>query len=354
MSTTTADVLEILKYHLSNFNKKGVEITENTQPRHILSESDGFGSANSKNLFRGSVRWTFKHNRLKDKPWPKDWFTLPIAVLAEKLLIFLLLLLPLLGSAQLKVSVGAARTDLGKNALALAVTYLRNLDSSWQNQDYLLAGKRSFFMLTPEATIETGTQDAFSSIIIKASGLLATFKTTTVGGLETPNTAKVFQTFPMSISGETDNLFNYVNWIAEVGWSPWYQNATKSAFLKATKFGVFLQAGYKIKLRDTLGTEGGQAEGSKELTDQAILRAKGSAAIESGAIIHVQGFNIGVAGSGDVWLDIRNGAVYHRIDAKARVYLPADNFIDLGYQHGSGAPNFNQGDQFGIGLTITF
>jgi hypothetical protein len=51
-----------------------------------------------------------------------------------------------------------------------------------------------------------------------------------------------------------------------------------------------------------------------------------------------------------------NSEIYYTLEAKVRFYLSQqkDKFFDFEYQKGSGAPNFNQGDQFGIGLTVTF
>lgn len=39
---------------------------------------------------------------------------------------------------------------------------------------------------------------------------------------------------------------------------------------------------------------------------------------------------------------------------KIRFYFSDDKFFDLEYQKGSGAPNFNEGDQYGLVLTVTF
>lgn len=348
---------DVMKFHLRNLTKAKTEITEDTVINTVLSANDGFGASNSKNIFRGSIRWTIANAKLKDKPWPTGWFVMSVKDLAGKLLAILFLLMSFTASAQLSVSIGAGKTDLRDNAVTIGITYLKSFDSIWQQQDYLFAGKRSFFLLTPEANIQTGNQDAFSSITLKATGLLMTFQETTVSGVATPNTGRTFNTFPISLGVETNNLFNAVNAIAEVGWVPWYQAATRStpAWVKATKFGLFLQAGYKFYV-DTTGKTaiGGEIDQSEEDIRSTILRAKGSFGIDTKSILKVNGLDIGLVGTADAWYDFANGAVYHRIDARGRFYLTTENYIDLIYQNGSGAPNFNQGDQFGVGLTITF
>lgn len=348
---------DVMKYHLRNFNDEKVDINDDTVVNTVLSTTDGFGPSNSKNIFRLSIRWTLKRNGHKDKPWPTGWFGMSVKDLAGNLLAILFLLMSVTASAQLSVSIGAGKTDLRDNAITIGLTYLKSFDSIWQQQDYLFAGKRSAFLLTPEANIQTGNQDAFSSITLKATGLLMTFQETTISGVATPNTGRTFNTFPMSLGVETNNLFNSINAIAEAGWVPWYQSATSSTpeWIKRTKFGVFIQAGYKFYV-DTTGKTaiGGEVDESLEEIKSGIFRAKGSFGIDTKSILKVNGLDIGLVGTADAWYDFANGTVYHRIDARGRFYLTTENFIDLIYQNGSGAPNFNQGDQFGVGLTITF
>jgi hypothetical protein len=348
---------EVIKFHLVNFNNEHVEINNDTVFNTVLSTKDGFGLSNSKNLFRGFIRWTMKSNGHKDKPWPKDWFEKSVTDLSSKILTLLFLIFSFTAQSQLQVSVGASKTDLKGSALTIAASYINSLDSAWKNQDYLLAGKHSFFLISPEATILTGTEDAFSSIILKASGLLATFKTTTVAGQLTPNSARTFQTFPMSVGVETNNQFSTINAIAEVGWSPWYQAESRAIpdAIKRTKFGIFLQGGYKfLAAGSRVAPEGGQIDESQEAPNSTIFRTKGSFGIDTKALLNVNGLAVGLVGNADVWYDFINSAVYHKIDARGRFYITPVNYIDLIYQKGSGAPNFNQGDQYGVGLTVTF
>jgi hypothetical protein len=323
----------------------------------VLSNSDGYGQSNSKNCFRLLIGWTFKKNGAKEKRWPFNWMELSVKDLASKLLTMLALILSLSAQAQLRVSVGAGKTELRESAINIAISYMKSFDSIWNNQDYLVAGRNSIFMVSPEANIVTGNQDAFSSITLKATGLLMTFKDTTVMFLSTPNTARTFHTFPVSVGVETNNLFNSINAVVEAGWVPWYQAAQRQIpyWIKRTKFGVFIQAGYKFYV-DSTGNKaiGGQIDQSLEQYQSTIFRAKGSFGVDTKSILKVNGLDIGLVGSADLWYDFLNGAIYHRIDARGRFYVSQENYIDLIYQKGSGAPNFNQGDQLGIGLTVTF
>jgi hypothetical protein len=259
----------------------------------------------------------------------------------------------------IEVTIGTIKTDLKQNAINFGLSYLKSLDSLWEKQDFLLDGNKSLFLITPDISIKSGNGDAFSSISAKLTGLTMLFDTISVAGQVTPNTAKTFHTFPLSLGIETNNKFNVVNGIAELGWVPWYQAASRNTpdFLKRTKFGIFIQGGYKFAV-DTTGKQavGGEIDQSKEKTDNAIFRAKGSFGIDTKSLFHFSGVGVGLVGSTDGWYDFLNSEIYYTIQGKIRLYLTEseDKFFDFQYQKGSGAPNFNQGDQYGIGLTVTF
>jgi len=76
----------VMKFHLANFNDEGVEINDDTIHNTVLSDSDGFGNANSKYIYRAAIRWTMKKNGHEDKVWPPDWFDSSVTYLAEKIL----------------------------------------------------------------------------------------------------------------------------------------------------------------------------------------------------------------------------------------------------------------------------
>jgi hypothetical protein len=72
---------------LKNLNDKGFNpITRDTIHNQVLSDNDGFGTANSKNIYKALIRWILKKNGHQDKNWPSNWFSLSINQLAQKIL----------------------------------------------------------------------------------------------------------------------------------------------------------------------------------------------------------------------------------------------------------------------------
>lgn len=273
----------------------------------------------------------------------------------KKILIALSLLITVAAHSQLTVELGATKTDLKDNAIRLGITYLRSLDSIFGNQEHFIPGKKSFFLITPELDIQTGTEDAFSSINFKATGLLNFFKTTTVAGLITPDYNKTFHTFPISLGVETNNQFNNTNGILEVGWIPYYQSYGRSSpdWVKKTNFGIFLQGGYKFD-KDTTGLIGGEIDESEEKKERGIFRVKGSAGVNTDRLVKIAGFDLGLVGTADGWGDIINSAFYYKLEGRARVYLSSNQYFDMIFSNGSGAPLFNEAFQAGVGLTLKF
>lgn len=259
----------------------------------------------------------------------------------------------------IELSIGSIKTDLQNSAINFGLSYMQSLDSLWEKQDFLLTGEKSLLLVTPRINIQSGTGDAFSSITAKVTGLTMLFDTISVGGIITPNTGRTFHTFPFSLGFETNNRFNIINGIAEIGWVPWYQAGTRKTpiWLKHTKLGVFIQGGYKFAI-DTTGTMaiGGEVDQSKENTDNTIFRTKGSFGIDTKSLFKFSGVGVGLVGSADGWYDLINSQIYYSLQGKLRLYLTEneDKFFDFHYQKGSGAPNFNEGEQFGIDLTVTF
>lgn len=270
----------------------------------------------------------------------------------KKIIVILLMFIGVTAHSQLDVNVGAAKTDLKNSAISIGLTYLRSLDSIFGNNEYFIPGKHSFFVVSPEIDIQTGTADAYSSIVLKASGLFNTFKTKEVSGLIIPDYHKTFHTFPISIGVETNNQFNNTNGILEVGWIPYYQSYGRASpeWIKRTDFGLYLQAGYKFN-SDTSGV-GGQANESEEQAEKAILRVRGSFGIDTDRFIKIRGLDIGIVGTADGWGDIINSAFYHKLEGRVRVYLTEATAFDFIFTSGSGAPLFNEGEQYGVGVRL--
>ena len=83
---TVLQMKDVMKYHLSNFNDEGVEINDQTIHNTVISNTDGFGAANSQSIYKAVIRWTLKNQGHEDKNWPNKWMDLSVNDLAPKLL----------------------------------------------------------------------------------------------------------------------------------------------------------------------------------------------------------------------------------------------------------------------------
>ncbi len=83
---TVEQLKEVMKYHLESFNDEGVEISDDTVHKHVLAESDGFGAANSKAIYKAVIRWTLAKQEHRDQPWPRRWMNLSVDKLARRLM----------------------------------------------------------------------------------------------------------------------------------------------------------------------------------------------------------------------------------------------------------------------------
>lgn len=346
---TNEDLIPVMLDQLrkdGNLNKVGIEPTEDTVHSEILSESDGFANSNSASIYKGNVEWALHYNGDEVKPWPEGWLSQTVKSLSA-VLVSLLLVLCVAAQKPLTLNLSAVRTDAGNGAVSVGVSYIPNL--SFTGKEKLKFGKHSIFTVSPEVQMTSGSADAFSSIVAKVTGLEVIFKTHKVGKIIAPDVTKVIHTFPFSIGVESSSRFNFINALFEAGYVPWYGASASDTWLKHTKVGVFLQAGYKFK---TDSVEA--ADQSQEAVNSGIFRVKGSAAVDSKALVSIQNLRLGLAGTADVWLDILNKATYYRLVGAVRMYLNGENYLDFQYMRGAGAPTFNRGDQWGIGLNVAF
>lgn len=354
-----------MKYYLSAFNDEQVDINDETIHETVLSSSDGVkGIANSKSQYQNFVRWSIiragkkegKKPKEVDKPWPTDWMKQSVSQLAQSLLailIFLFLSLP--AKSQVDVNLSAVKTDLKDNAIKIGIRYLQQWDSLFKIQDVFAARNKSLLQLAPSFDIQTGTEDAFSSITAKLSGMWMHFKTKELAGNEAVDVGRTWHIIPISIGFESNNRFDVVNGIFEVGWIPWYQSYARHSpdWIRNTSLAFYLQAGYKFS-KDTSGKVGGEVDESLEAEESGIVRLKGSATANIFNPVTIGSFRLGLVGGADVYYDVLNSAIYHKLDADLRFFVSADDFISLKYSHGSGAPLFNQADEWGIGLRVSF
>jgi hypothetical protein len=256
-------------------------------------------------------------------------------------------------STPVTISLGTVRTELEQVAFQYAIKYSKE----FSGEDVLVALNGSAFYLTPEINLQGGEQDSFNSVIAKFTGSLLLFSTTDVVGIKTPNTA-FFHAIPFSTGIETSNRFDTVNFLGEIGYTPWFQGSVPK-FWKTLHVGAFVQGGYKAKMDDPPvdidANRGGSADESSEKAESGLLRVKGKGIFSPEFTIDEKtDVGLGVEVTGAVWCDLLNSDVYEMIEATFRLILANDKSFDFSYQKGSGAPNFNRGDQFGAGLTIEF
>lgn len=83
---TLAQLKEVMKFQLSNFNDEGEEISSSTIHNQVLSEDDGFGNMNSKHLYKDAIRFTLVKQGHGLKSWPSNWMDISVDDLASKIL----------------------------------------------------------------------------------------------------------------------------------------------------------------------------------------------------------------------------------------------------------------------------
>ncbi|MCH9053134.1 MAG: hypothetical protein IIA72_19085 [Proteobacteria bacterium] len=234
--------------------------------------------------------------------------------------------------------------------------------------------------IAPDVDLDGGGEDSFDSVVLKISGHFMTFDLQEIQARDDQlnlipdesiiglDLKKPFHVFPISAGIETTREMDFVNALVEVGYRP-YVLQGPFQIGRNLKFGIFLQGGYKFSVDDDPAAaakrEGGARDESEEKTDDMLARLKIdlSGKIDLGDL----GINFGDLGIGTGtgqsvtlipkvtgWYDAANSEFYHSVELALRFGLGDDKFFDLKYQNGSGAPNFNEGSQFGASLTVRF
>lgn len=266
--------------------------------------------------------------------------------------------------SDLDLSLSAIKTEQKNAAIGFAFQYLKPYLGVETQKNFTNSSKwGSYVVFTPEATLQDGTSDAFSQIMARLTGYYCVGKLAQIpgsGGSVGISNSSVLHIFPFSAGAETSSDFHFVNAIGEVGYAPYYQFQTLtniSEFLKLTQVGFFLQGGYKslIDSANTATDYGGKTDESKEDINSNIFRFKALCTIDTRNFFrNSSNTGLGLTGKGIYWRDFVNGENYYQLDARIRLYLSANKFFDIIYQKGSGAPNFNIGDQWGTALTVRF
>lgn len=83
MSISRSALEQVMIYHLNNLKTNNATVTVDTLHSSILKDSDGYGSATSKNIYKAVMRWTLARNGDNDKDWPRKWMDKSVTELAE-------------------------------------------------------------------------------------------------------------------------------------------------------------------------------------------------------------------------------------------------------------------------------
>ena len=209
--------------------------------------------------------------------------------------------------------------------------------------------------LKPNIEIEAGSEDAFESLVAKTTINIYKYRYKKIGNLYTPKSDEFFHIFPISAGIESDAGFHNVNGLVEAGWVPWFQGMVKDDPLLSDLFiGVFIQGGQKWE-KDLTPETGDQLDESLEEEGEELFRLKTKArwSVKTKGQ-PVMGYDISIKANGTLWRNLINSAWYSKLEGVLQLHVSANSSIDFKYEKGSGAPNFNEGEQYGVGLTLTF
>jgi len=226
------------------------------------------------------------------------------------------------------------------------------------------------FDLSPDIAINTGTEDAFQSIVGKISGNFMLFSLTSLGDdispVPLPDLSKPLHVVPISAGVETTADGDTLNVVGEIGYVPFHFGS--SARLGRNdlrlginpRIGVFLQGGQKLR-DDAVFATGGARDQSGEAKGKGIGRVKSAASMQ--LLFPMQAFGLPtgltVQPSATGWYDFVNDKVYYSLELSLGIILlgaggERSTLWEFTIQDGSGEPNFTEGTQFGTGLKLVY
>jgi hypothetical protein len=86
---TQEQLKSVMVFHLTNFNRTGRPVNEDTVFDAVLKTDDGGGTYSSATLFKAFVRYSMINEGAEtedNKNWPSNWLTMTSKSLAAKLL----------------------------------------------------------------------------------------------------------------------------------------------------------------------------------------------------------------------------------------------------------------------------
>jgi hypothetical protein len=220
------------------------------------------------------------------------------------------------------------------------------------------------YRFAPTLNLQAGENGSFQAIVAKLSGEF-------IYGRSAPkddngdsvSNNRTRHMFPVSLGMSTTRYANNVSLLGEVGYVPYNPNFGQigDQVLQLgfnPYFGIFFQGGYKFH-RANKPLTGGSRDQSSERGNDKLLRLKANFrfALElPKAPILGDRLSSRLITWATGWFDIANNDIYHSVGAILRFNLPGQKktSFDIKFENGSGEPNFNQGSQFGAGLTIAF
>jgi hypothetical protein len=226
------------------------------------------------------------------------------------------------------------------------------------------------FDLSPDVRVNTGTEDAFQSIVGKISGNFMVFSLESLGPdvspVPLPDLSKLVHVFPISAGVETTADADTLNVIGEIGYVPFHFGS--KARLGGNelrlginpRWGVFLQGGQKVRQEAEFAT-GGARDESGEQEGDGIGRLKSLASMQLLFPMRLLGFSTGllVEPGATGWYDFVNDEVYYSLELSLGIVLlgqggERSTLWEFTVQDGSGEPNFTEGTQFGTGLKLVY
>lgn len=255
-------------------------------------------------------------------------------------------------------SIGSVEGEDGSSSLQGTFKYQVPLGEIFDSSFDPVRSRGSLFDITPDVFLNLSEGPNLNSVVVKVTGNYMRFSVVDIEGVYTPDSASYFSVFPISLGFEADQSFDNVVAVAEFGYVPFRLAPIGNSNFKLgvnPRVGVFAQFGYKFGAGSSSGS-GASADQSSEPRDSEIARLKASADIS----IPLFSFGktrpspVSILVSAEAWYDLLNNEVYDREELIFRVGLGEGANLDFKYEHGSGAPNFNEGEQFGVFLNTTF
>jgi len=282
------------------------------------------------------------------------------------------------GGYHLDMAVQALRTEAENAAIGFAADLLKNPAEIFHTNCSLGAisagtcnqGRTTgwLFDLSPNIQTNTGSEDAFQSIVGKISGNFMVFSLEKLefSPVPLPDLSKPLHVFPLSAGVETTRNADVLNAVAEIGYVPYHLGSRGQFGDNQLRLGInprvgfFAQGGKRVR-DDAEFDIGGRADESAEQDGDAIGRLKSIFSMQLNFPMTLMGFRTGlvIEPTATGWYDLINNDVYYSLELSTSIVLldtgtERKTLWEFTVQKGSGEPLFNEGTQFGTGLKLVY